>query len=298
MTLRTNQRITSPAGYVGGKCRIAPQIIKRLPTDRVCYVEVFGGMGHVMSQKAPEDNEVFNDIQSIVVTFWLVVRDHREALIQRVQGMPYSREEHDRILAWWDAGCPGPVTDIERSARWVYLLKTSFSSLVGNPFGYARKGKGKSAGWMNLPARLDAISERWRSVSIEHLDFADIIPRYDDVGTVFYCDPPYVDCEDYYSASGFGPADHARLAGILEAIQGRAIVSYYEHPLVDELYPRSHWKRAKIAAFKSACPLVRGGAQTRPKSTELLLMNFDPKTGKRIRDSARPKSRRRRAADS
>lgn len=292
MTLRTNQRLTSPAGYVGGKCRIAPHIIKRLPSDRACYVEVFGGMGHVMTQKAPEANEVFNDIQSIVVTFWLVLRDHREPLIERVRGMPYSREEHDRILGWWDAGCPGPVTDIERAARWVYLLKTSFSSLVGNPYGYARKSNGKASGWVNLPGRIEAISERWRGVHIERLDFADIIPRYDDVGTVFYCDPPYVDCEEYYEASGFTHADHARLAGCLDAIQGRAIVSYYEHDLIDTLYPKGKWKRATIGTFKSACPLVRGGAQTRPRSTELLLMNFDARTGRRLDERGRSRSRR------
>lgn len=178
MTLRTNQRLTSPAGYVGGKCRIAPHIIKRLPSDRACYVEVFGGMGHVMTQKAPEANEVFNDIQSIVVTFWLVLRDHREPLIERVRGMPYSRE------------------------------------------------------------------------------------------------------------------DHARLAGCLDAIQGRAIVSYYEHDLIDTLYPKGKWKRATIGTFKSACPLVRGGAQTRPRSTELLLMNFDARTGRRLDERGRSRSRR------
>ena len=148
-----------------------------------------------------------------------------------------------------------------------------------------------------MPGRIDAISDRWRGVHIEHLDFANIIPRYDDVGTVFYCDPPYGDCEEYYSASGFGETDHARLAGILEAIQGRAIVSYYEHPIIDDLYKRDRWRRAKINTFKSSCPLVRGGAQTRPRSVELLLMNFDPRTGRRLDERRAAPKAKRRAAD-
>lgn len=70
-------------------------------------------------------------------------------------------------------------------------------------------------------------------------------------------------------------ADHRDLARMLGALQGKAAVSYYPCPLVDELYPEPHWRRITKRWIKSLGLLAHEG-DAAPESTELLLLNYDP----------------------
>lgn len=101
---------------------------------------------------------------------------------------------------------------------------------------------------------------------IDNRDFREIFLVYDSPTTLFYVDPPYVGREKYY-AGGFTEQDHRDLAEILNGIQGKAVLSYYDDPLVDELYP--NWRRE---TFQSARQVVNGKNNI---AEELLLMNFD-----------------------
>ena len=118
-------------------------------------------------------------------------------------------------------------------------------------------------------ATCEPLIERFREAQIECLDFSKLIPKYDTAETLFYCDPPYVGTEGYYSG-GFGEPEHRELARLLQGIEGKAMVSYYPHPLVDELYPG--WRRISWEACKYS-EKVKGGK--RQRATELLLMNYD-----------------------
>lgn len=104
-----------------------------------------------------------------------------------------------------------------------------------------------------------------RNVQIECRDFREIIRVYDSPDTLFYVDPPYIGRERYY-AGGFTEQDHRELAAMLHNIQGKAIVSYYDDPLLLDLYP--DWERETFQGTKQIVNGVNGGAE------ELLLMNF------------------------
>lgn len=269
------QVLKSPVRYVGGKAHLAERIIALLPQRRSCYVEVFGGAGHVMTRKPMEENEVFNDVQSVVTNFFLVLREHPDELQRRIERMPVSRAEHARLVEWWKKGCPGPVTDIERAVRWFYLLKTSFSGMLANSYAY---GLGKNVGMIphafcRTTNQIDRLAERWRGVNIENQDFERLISRYSAEGVVFYCDPPYVGAEEYYESSGFTGKDHARLAAVLNASSCRVMVSYYPHPLVAKLYPKTHWRAVRINVAKASAASKLN--DKKPRGVELLLMNYD-----------------------
>lgn len=110
-----------------------------------------------------------------------------------------------------------------------------------------------------------------KTVMIDNRDFRDIVRVYDSPTTLFYVDPPYIGREKYYALT---EADrekperlHRDLAEILNNIYGKAIISYYYHPFLDELYP--NWRRE---TFTSARQVVNGNNNI---AEELLLMNFD-----------------------
>ncbi|MFB5189053.1 DNA adenine methylase [Alicyclobacillus fastidiosus] len=106
-------------------------------------------------------------------------------------------------------------------------------------------------------------------MQIECRDFREVIECYDSPDTLFYCDPPYVGRENRYKGN-FNERDHRDLAELLRGIKGQAIVSYYEDPLVNELYPE--WHRGFVDTYKYALPQDAG--EERVKAREVLLMNY------------------------
>lgn len=65
----------SPLCYLGGKSRLAPIIVPRIP-DHDCYCEPFCGAAWILFSKEPSRCEVINDLDGEMVTFWRVVQNH------------------------------------------------------------------------------------------------------------------------------------------------------------------------------------------------------------------------------
>ena len=65
-----------------------------------------------------------------------------------------------------------------------------------------------------------------------------MIERYDTPGTLFYLDPPYWGCTDDYGADVFSEADFVRLRDLLEAVEGRFIMSINDRPEIRKIFGR------------------------------------------------------------
>lgn len=85
---------------------------------------------------------------------------------------------------------------------------------------------------------LEDVHERLCGVDIERLPYVDLIRRYDRPGALFYLDPPYWGCEDDYGTGIFSRVDFERLRSLLEAIEGRFIMSINDAPQIRELFAR------------------------------------------------------------
>lgn len=214
--------------WIGGKKLLRDQIIARFPEQYGRYIEVFGGAAWVLFHKdrhAPM--EIYNDANSELVNLFRVAKFHAEELARQLDMMLMSREmyyevrDHDTC-----------VTDIQRAARFWYLLQASFGSDIRS-FGCRPKDLQRAA------ARLPEVQKRLRRVLIEHKDFAALIAQYDRPDALFYCDLPYYGTEDYYTAQ-FTQVDHIRLRDSLANIQGKFVLSYNDCPEVRELYRGYH----------------------------------------------------------
>src|SRR5574340_924784 len=114
-----------PLAYIGGKRSLAQRVIALLP-EHTAYVEPFAGGAQVFFHKEPSKVEVLNDLDGEIVNFFRVCQQHYEELLRSFRFSLVSRK-------WFDlfkATDPATLTDVQRAARYLYLLKGSFASLV------------------------------------------------------------------------------------------------------------------------------------------------------------------------
>jgi len=258
----------SPLIWFGGKSKYAYHIISKFPAHKK-YVEPFGGAAHVIAQKPRITHEVYNDIDGLVVNFLMTNITDPERLQAACEALPYSRQ----LFEQWKRE-PMPDDPFDRAVRFFYLNRSAITK--GNAEQVPQTGwrhstvsnQSPANGYISACKLLTSFSERMRGVMIEKTDFRTIIEKYDDADTLFYVDPPYVGREKYY-AGGFTKQDHVDLSRLLHNIKGKVVLSYYDDPLIEELY--SDFTREPFDAHKQ----VVGGSGTDIDTEELLLMNFD-----------------------
>lgn len=68
-----------------------------------------------------------------------------------------------------------------------------------------------------------------------HLDYKDVIEKYDSISTIFYLDPPYFRKEYVYGIS-HDIDFHTELFDVLSNIKGKFILSYENNTFISKLY--------------------------------------------------------------
>jgi len=81
--------MTGPVSYIGGKNRIAKQIIEIFP-KHTTYVEAFLGAASVLPQGAIKV-EVLNDLDGDIVNFFRICQLHYEELLRCLRFILVSR---------------------------------------------------------------------------------------------------------------------------------------------------------------------------------------------------------------
>jgi DNA adenine methylase len=104
-----------PLSYIGGKSRIANQIISLIPEHKT-YVEAFAGGAQVLFRKEPSVVEVLNDLDGELVNFYRVCQSHHEELMRYLKFTLLSRRWYEHLLKVQ----PDSLTDIQRG-RQIFL---------------------------------------------------------------------------------------------------------------------------------------------------------------------------------
>jgi len=255
----------SPLAWLGGKSRLAEQIIDRMPAH-TAYCEVFAGAAWVLFKKPESKVEIINDINGELVTLYRCVKHHLPALVEQFRWMLIARDEFDRFMKT----PANTLTDIQRSARFYYLSKMAFGARVRGPtFGIAATAPPR----LNLLRLEEDLSEahlRLSRVFIESKPYQEIIARFDKSGTLFYVDPPYWGCENDYGKDLFSRSDFTNLANLLGKVKGKFILSLNDHPGVREVFGGFNLEKVKTRYSVSANKNQQVG--------ELLITNFKAKT--------------------
>lgn len=222
------------AAYIGGKRMLARRLVELIEkTPHAAYCEAFVGMGGVFfRRRARPKNETINDWSEDVTTFFRVLQHHYVAFLDMLRFQVTSRANFDRL----GRQDPSTLTDLQRSARFLYLQRTGFGGKVaGRSFGVDYSGPARFD-VTKLGPVLEEIHERLASVKIERLRWSDFIARYDRPGTLFYLDPPYFGSEGDYGADLFDRGQFALMAAQLRSLKGRFILSINDHPEVRQIF--------------------------------------------------------------
>lgn len=259
--------INSVIATSGGKSVVRHEVLKYLPKHE-CFIDLFTGAGWFLLGKSRLSSvtEIINDRDSNITTFFRVLRDNPDELIRLVDLSVYGRDSFHEYSAMV------PQNDMQKALRFYVLNRLSFAAKRDTraSFGY---GSSRSACLHRRYEVFLPVIERLRNVTIENLDFREVINRYDSEGSLFLCDPPYYGAESHYGNSEFeqfSSRDHVDLCEMLKNIKGKFLLTYGEHPVIRELYKGFDIKMMDRVENTS----LTKDKEERVKAVDLLISNY------------------------
>lgn len=274
-------KVTALAPWFGGKRTLAARIIEELGPHRI-YWEPFCGSMAVLMAKSACVMETVNDLHGDLINLARVIQDetlgpklyrrlrrtlmceqlHREAA-ERHRERGYMVDRPADLDAAYDYFL----------CAWLGRNGVAGTSSYNQGFcvRYTAKGGHSATRWDSVVNSIPAWRRRLRNVTIMCRDGFELLPKIaDDPGTAIYCDPPYLVKGAKY-VHDFDSQDHERLADALSRFRRtRVVVSYYDHPRLDELYPG--WTKRHLNVSKALVHHGRRGTSD-VRAPEVLLVN-------------------------
>jgi len=276
--------------YIGGKSKIGKWIVPFYPTDMETYVEPFSGMFwcffNMDLEKYPNLKKViYNDFNPLNYNLFQCVQNPSELQrvmdeieVQQVGVIDTSIELKEKFNTFQSEifGEEFKVGNYDylTAAKYVYVLSQVFSGSkpeTSNFIDLKGKYRSKYLAFRDKLSKPNWVDHFLKITDVENLDFQDVIEKYDSPSTYFYVDPPYWKTENYYSNHDFDRDDHERLAIVLNNIQGKFILSYYDVELLHDWFPENRFRWEK-KEFAKAAAAKKGTKQN--MGEELLILNY------------------------
>jgi DNA adenine methylase len=242
--------------FVGGKTKLLPEILQRLPAAFNTYYEPFLGGGAVFFALTEENrfkNAVIGDANAdLMRTYEALARDV-DNVIRELKKHLYKEEYYYAVRKLR----PGLLSLTDHAARFIYLNKTGFNGL----YRVNKKGEfNVPFGRYTNPTICD--EENLRTVAAvlgkDHGtavtgDFERTVDGANK-GDVVYFDPPYVPASETanftaYTVGGFGLQDQIRLRDVAKRLAARGVhvlLSNSDTPLVRELYEKFNLEEVQV----------------------------------------------------
>jgi DNA adenine methylase len=254
------------------------------------YVETFGGMfwcffNMDLKQFPNLKKVVYNDFNPLNYNLFQCIKNP-ERLLEAINAIPCQqfgeeitpaiyKEQFIRFQAEiFRDGFNVQPYDYDVAAKYAYVLTQVFSGSKPETSSFIDlKGKYKSK-YLTFRDKLskpDWVEHFNKITHVENMDFAEVIQKYDSPTTYIYLDPPYWKTENYYSNHDFDRDDHERLANVLDEVQGKFSLSYYDFDLLHEWFPEDRY-RWEMKKFAKAAAAKKGTKQN--MGEELLILNY------------------------
>lgn len=236
----------------GGKTKLLPELLRRIPKTFATYYEPFVGGGALFFElratfgAGKSRRYVIGDTNADLIHAYREIRDRPDDLIRRLRGMKNNERFFKQVRAFnldtLDPTTPG--LNSARAARMIYLNKTCFNGLhrvnrkgeFNVPFGHYAKTK------ICDEPNLRACQSALQGVSISNASFL-VTSEDAKEGDFVFADPPYYPLNAgsfvAYGACVFGRADHTRLRDHMLRLKERGVqvmITNSDTPEVRELY--------------------------------------------------------------
>jgi len=263
--------------WAGGKGRLLPELIGRLPASFATYHEPFVGGGALFFRLASQGrltHAYFSDINPALIGVYIALRDCVDDVIEILKGHRHDEDYYYEIRAL----DPAALSLAERAARIIFLNKTCYNGLYREnrsgqfnvPFGRYKNPK------ICDEPNLRAASAALRHVDLEQRHFSTVLEAARP-GDFVYFDPPYHPLSNTsnftsYSKDGFGEQDQVQLRDVFAELTRRgvrAMLSNSSAPLIYELY--SPYAVHTVYAARA----INSRAAARGKIAEVIVCNYD-----------------------
>lgn len=217
---------------------------------------------------------VLADINDDLIRTFLAVRDHPQAVSNRLGKIPLGQRSYYTIRKQRLANLAAE----DAAARFIFLNRFCFNGLYRtNEAGGFNVPYGSSGtGQLPTVAELRSVAKALRFCTITRADFEETLERT-KAGDFVYLDPPYAVGNRrvfrQYGPSSFGLHDLQRLADALASMDNRGVkfvLSYASCAEALEFFKR--WPRRKIYIQRN----IAGFATHRRRAGEVLISNCFP----------------------
>lgn len=221
-----------PFSYYGGKQNKAAEIVNLFQPHSI-YAEPFAGSAAVMFKKGlplqkslADYREVLNDHNHLIVNFFEVLQsdDLNPLLCKKLNFTLYSTSELSRARKIVKNGTEDKI--ILAWAFFVSIQMTFAHDLSSSGWRFAKESQNPACTFRHAIDRLHEYLDRMKYVTIEETDAIDFILRWDSPNTLFYVDPPYINCDQGHY-SGYSEEDFKQLVKALSECQGSVVLSCY-----------------------------------------------------------------------
>ena len=223
--------------WVGGKRKIADQLIPFLPSLLNNYYEPFLGGGALFFQVRDKFKHCYlSDINLDLVTSYNAIKKNPEQVSKLLESYKekHSKEYYYQVRSNNDSNDPAKIT-----ARFIYLNRYSFKgiyriNLDGKP---AQSFSGRNYSKSDIASRLKQCSSLLAGTSICAMDFSFIEPYKNDF---VYFDPPYHKSgEKFYTRLPFDENEQTRLRDFAVELNNQGVkmmISNSDTPFIRNLY--------------------------------------------------------------
>lgn len=267
--------------WTGGKRQLLGELRIYMPENYNRYFEPFVGGGALFFDLAPEQ-AVINDFNEELINAYRQIKDKPVDLIDLLLGHKEnnSKDYYLELRAADRDGRLASMTDVERAARILYMLRVDFNGLYRvnskNQFNvpYGRYKNPKIVDVDLIHQISGYLNEN--DIEILQTDFADAVAGA-QTGDFVYFDPPYIPLNETssftsYTHEGFSYEEQVRLRDTFKELTDRGVyvmLSNSSSPLVEELYQDFNVHFVEAQRTNGAKSSSRG------KISEIIVTNYD-----------------------
>jgi DNA adenine methylase len=253
--------------WVGGKTKLLPELLARMPAKYGRYFEAFAGGAALFFKVAPE-HAVLNDYNPDLIGLYRTLATNVAAVIKSLEKHRTLHDEKHYYATrarWNDADASWPAH--ERAAAFIYLNKTCFNGLwrVNRAGGFNVPIGRYADPPICVPDALRAAQSALAKADLRCGDYRAAVAEASR-GDFAYFDPPYdpltpTSSFTSYTSGAFGRDQQLELADTARALVARGVkvmLSNSDTPYIRSIYRGFQIDRVKCARAINSDASKRG----------------------------------------